>query len=261
MEQSHQQQTVIAASFVRKVITFDNNDSKRSVLPFFADGFPGLMWYKTTGSLTIHPHGKTTSPIFVYGQTITPVEIEVNGKYQIVIFQLFPFAVKGLFGIDPKSINDGCYDLTTADHLMVNETLTMLSSGMDISSNVRVLGDFINGVAQSNGLKFDSGISRAVEIILKTNGQLRLRQIAEELCLTKRTLERRFLKETGLLPKQFAKIVQFQSSLTQLEARAYDVLSDVVYQNGYADHSHFTRVFKKFTSMTPRRFNKASLKS
>jgi AraC-like DNA-binding protein len=67
-------------------------------------------------------------------------------------------------------------------------------------------------------------------------------------------LERRFLSETGLSPKQFAKIIQFQNSLTQLSVKDYTSLTDVVYQNGFSDQSHFIKVFKAFTGKTPKAF-------
>ncbi|WP_373564673.1 helix-turn-helix domain-containing protein [Sphingobacterium sp. E70] len=71
-----------------------------------------------------------------------------------------------------------------------------------------------------------------------------------------RTLERRFLRETGISAKQFAKIVQFQSSLTQLTTNDFREISEIVYTNGFSDQSHFIRVFKAFTGVTPHTFGK-----
>jgi len=51
-------------------------------------------------------------------------------------------------------------------------------------------------------------------------------------------------------------IIQFQNSLTQLTIKDYTILTDVVYNNGYADQSHFIRVFKSFTGKTPKNFAK-----
>jgi len=58
----------------------------------------------------------------------------------------------------------------------------------------------------------------------------------------------------GVTAKQFAKIIQFQQSLEQITVKDYSKLTDIVYANGFADHSHFIKVFKAFTGKTPLAF-------
>src|SRR5690606_8870505 len=95
-----------------------------------------------------------------------------------------------------------------------------------------------------------------IQYIIDSKGTIPIKEIAKKEKLNIRTLERRFLKETGISAKQFAKIVQFQSSLNQLTTKDFSKKSDIVYANGFADQSHFIRVFKAFTGMTPNTFGK-----
>lgn len=99
-------------------------------------------------------------------------------------------------------------------------------------------------------------IREAIVEIMTTKGQKNIQAIADKQNLNLRTFERRFLKETGLSPKQFAKIIQFNASLEQLSIKDYTKLTDIVYENGFADQSHFIRVFKAFTGKTPKNFGK-----
>ncbi len=220
-------------------------------LPFFADGFPGLMYHESPNGLYVNPHKKRMPPLFLYGQTIEPIEIEVSGSFQIVIFQLYPFTLKSLFGIDAKSINDNCYDLTTQ---APENLLKELSQVRHFKIKIDFLSTYIAEKIEVRKSNFDHSIFSAIEKILLAKGKLGITAIAKEVNLTKRTFERRFLSETGLTPKHFAKIIQFQNSLTQLSVNDYNILSDVVYQNGFADQSHFIRVFKSFTGKTPKQF-------
>ena len=71
-----------------------------------------------------------------------------------------------------------------------------------------------------------------------------------------RTLERQFLKEIGVTPKQFAKMIQFSSSLKQMTDEDYVNLTDISYDSGFADQSHFIRSFKRYTGKTPKEFQK-----
>lgn len=243
--------------FVKEIMTFEcGEDSAKTYLPFFADGFPGLMYHKTPNGLKINPHKKLMPELFVYGQTIIPIEFEISGEYQIIVFQLYPFVLKRLFGIEPKSITDDCYDLTNNENFHLNGILEKLSSNSGLFHKVNTISEFLSELTDAGKLLFDRPILKAIEMILNENGKLNLTDTAKELNLTKRTFERRFFSETGLLPKQFAKIIQFQSSLTQLTVKEYSTLTDVVYQNGYADQSHFIRVFKSFTGKTPGQFTR-----
>jgi AraC-like DNA-binding protein len=235
------------------VFETDESDTKTN-LPFFADGFPGLMYHETPNGLFVNPHKKRMPQLFVYGQTIEPIEIEIFGTYKIIVLQLFPFTLKSLFNIDPKSINDNCYDLSLESTQIQYHTLTELSKAINIDSKISLLNSYIGKLVDAKRNNFDNSIYSAIKIIISAKGKCNLTDTAKQVNLTKRTFERRFLSETGLLPKQFAKIIQFQNSLTQLSVRDYSSLTDVVYENGFADQSHFIRVFKSYTGKTPKQF-------
>jgi len=42
--------------------------------------------------------------------------------------------------------------------------------------------------------------------------------------------------------------------MEQLTQKNFTKLTDIVYKNGYADQSHFVKVFKSFTGKTPKAF-------
>ena len=241
--------------FVKSIMVFESNETDiKTNLPFFADGFPGLMFHETPNGLFVNPHKKRMPQLFVYGQTIEPIEIEIFGTYQMIVFQLFPFTLKSLFNIDPKTINDNCYDLSIERTHIQNHNLSELSLKKDIDSRISLLISYTAKLIDAKRNNFDNAIYSAIKKILSAKGKCSLTETAKEVLLTKRTFERRFLSETGLLPKQFAKIIQFQNSLTQLSVKDFTSLTDVVYENGFADQSHFIRVFKSFTGKTPKQF-------
>lgn len=66
--------------FIKSIMVFecDEGDTKTN-LPFFADGFPGLMYHETPNGLYVNPHKKRMPQLFVYGQTIEPIEIKILG--------------------------------------------------------------------------------------------------------------------------------------------------------------------------------------
>jgi AraC-like DNA-binding protein len=241
--------------FVKNILLFEEEDNQqKTILPFFADGYPGLIFHETPNGLYVNPHKKRMPPLFVYGQTIKPIEIEIYGTYQMVVFQLFPFTLKSLFSVDPKSINDYCYDLSLDNTKTQHHILSELSLQKNLSSRISLLTSYISELVDAKRNNLNNAIYLAITKIILAKGRCKLTDMADELYLTKRTFERKFLAETGLLPKQFAKIIQFQNSLLQLSVKDFTFLTDVVYENGFADQSHFIRVFKSYTGKTPKQF-------
>jgi AraC-like DNA-binding protein len=241
--------------FVKSIMVFECDDpNSKTILPFYADGFPGLIYHETANGLSVQPHKKLMPKLFLYGQTLEPITVEIFGKGQMIVFQLYPFTLKSLFSLDPKSLNDWCHDLDFELHEAQNNLFQELTKKSTVEAKIEELSVYIINLIELRRNKFDHSIHSAINKIVAAKGNCSLLQTASEVNLTKRTFERRFFSETGLLPKQFARIIQFQNSLAQLTTHDYSSLSDIVHQNGFSDQSHFIRVFKSFTDQTPKNF-------
>jgi len=243
--------------FVKNIWVFENEEKNLITnLPFFADGYPGLMFQQTDNGLTVKPQNKIMPELFLYGQTIKPIELEIQGSFTLVIFQLYPFVLKTFFNILPQSINDNCYYLDDTMGTDMKVLINQLLSDKNVEQIIYDISELLLFYFESKKQNLDFKIKQAIENIIDTNGQENISLIAEKLKLNIRTFERRFLNATGLPPKQFAKIIQFQASLEQLTEEDFTKLTDIVYQNGFSDQSHFIRVFKAFTGKTPKEFKK-----
>lgn len=66
---------------------------------------------------------------------------------------------------------------------------------------------------------------------------------------SKRTVERRFLRATGLTHGTLNQIERARQSATLLEQGL--PIADAVFQGGYADQPHLTRSLKRFVGVTP----------
>jgi AraC-like DNA-binding protein len=239
--------------FVKNILVFDETEmNQKTVLPFFADGYPGLMFQETQNGLFVSPHNKEMPLLFLYGQTIKPIELVIEGTYKLIIFQLYPFVLKSFFSVTAKDINDGCYDLQQSQN--GGNTINQLLRQTKYKKRIEILTAFLFDIFQAKKETLDLQIRQAIQIIIDNKGQISIKQICHKINSTARTFERRFMKETGISPKQFSNIIQFQLSLEQLTLKDFTKLTDIVYKNGYADQSHFIKVFKAFTGKTPKAF-------
>lgn len=240
------------AFHVKEIFIYEEGDAtKKSVVPFVADGYPGIMFQQTKKGIFLKPQDKWLSDLFLYGQTIYPIEMHVEGAYRFIVFQMHPIAAKALLGVDPKILNDDCFDLHLLTTIDTESYTQQLQQTKDIAAQCEIIARFISQLLLSKVFYPHASIVEAIEQIVKTNGRIAIRELTKKLNMTERTLQRNFIEYVGIPPKKFAKIIQFYTSFNQVTADSYSKLTDIVYENGFADQSHFIRDFKKFTGHNP----------
>ncbi|GAO42612.1 helix-turn-helix domain-containing protein [Flavihumibacter petaseus] len=240
-------------NYVKNIYFFEEKvTDSHTVLPFYADGCPGII-YQTGGLNAIRlPDKKTLSTLFVYGQTIHPIELSFVGAYQMLVFQLYPFAARTFFGIHPKTLNDDCYDLAATGPAVVELLAALKASGNSDDYPV-LMATFLAARLKTTSTSPQEQIRLALHLLLESGGQLSVSELCYKLHLTERTVQRLFEDQIGISPKQFAQIVQFDLSFQQVIASPAPRLTDIVFENGYADQSHFIRRFRKYTGHIPSR--------
>lgn len=244
--------------FVKNILTFKSDNLNLNKIPFYADGYPGIMFQETDDGLYVLPQNKKMPDFFLYGQTIHPIELQIEGKYKFIVFQLYPFVIESFFDINPQILNNDCYDLLQMRNFDIEKEILKLKKVSNFTEWTSHITDFLFSIFQTQKEKLDYKIQQGILQIVANNGLQTIKQLRELLNISERTFERRFLAQVGITPKQFSRIIQFQSSLIDLQDKDFNKLTDIVYKNGFADQSHFIRVFKAFTGITPSSFNVTS---
>jgi len=97
--------------------------------------------------------------------------------------------------------------------------------------------------------KFD----HALRLIYRSHGSLRIHQLARQLSLSTRHLNRLFCLHTGLSTKAFSQIMRIQQASQQL-FNAPDSSLNSVFELNYSDQSHLIKDFQKFFGQSPIEF-------
>lgn len=85
-------------------------------------------------------------------------------------------------------------------------------------------------------------------------GGVPLRELAGNLGVTLRTLERRVTAETGLGPKPLQRVLRFRRVLRLLEQTPRGQWSGAAIRAGYYDQAHMIREFRSFAGMPPSEY-------
>jgi AraC-like DNA-binding protein len=95
----------------------------------------------------------------------------------------------------------------------------------------------------------DPVVTRALARLSDVHAAASVADIARELEMSERQLERRFVARVGLMPKRFARLARFERALALV--RSGSSLSWVAQCAGYADQPHMVREFRSFAGEPP----------
>ncbi|ALJ01692.1 DUF6597 domain-containing transcriptional factor [Rufibacter tibetensis] len=138
--------------------------------PLYADGYPGIMFQKAEHGLFMLPAGKKLSGLFLYGQTLSPMALSAQGRFQFVVFQLYPFASKYLLNMDPKALNDECYDLLQLKNIEAGKFHGRLLAADDLPTQVEVISDLVEALLSAHKLREDDRIQATIHHIIRNKG-------------------------------------------------------------------------------------------
>jgi AraC-like DNA-binding protein len=229
----------------------DASQSHKKLLPL-ADGCPGIIFQHASFGSFCDPSRERLPEVFLFGQTVKPTELSLGGEFQTTGVCFYPYTLKSIFGFDAIELTDSCVDLT----LLLNDFKDPLLNASSPYSHVEIFSAHLYSRIQKSRYHIDHAIEYALTQIVQANGNLPLRDLQKKLKLSERGFQRRFNQHVGISPKLFSRVSRFQAALRQLKNNNYANLSDVAFDNGYADQSHFIRSFKEFAGFSPYQFQK-----
>lgn len=132
----------------------------------------------------------------------------------------------------------------------LGEQLRVCSSG---EQQVAILEAFLIGQLLS-GRKYSISLNETIRLIYAADGNITIRQLESGAYLTKRTLERNFLEQTGLHLKTFCRIVRFRRTIEYMEKEKKIQWCLLANRFGYSDQTHFINEFRHFAGCLPHEY-------
>lgn len=218
-------------------------------LPLYANGSPTLVFQTVKGQRS----GANTGHLTLYGQTVKAENLAIVPPFILIAYFLQPHTIKTLFGIDAGELTDKCADLDNFNLVKDTGIINQLLEEHSLSRQLELLNSFIMLLAnQTNHI--NQMVLFATQT-LKTNAHASaLPELQKKLNISERSLQRLFEGHVGVSPKMYKRICQFNAAFQQLNQHHFKTLTTIAYQYGFADQSHYNRVFKEFTGITPHTY-------
>jgi AraC-like DNA-binding protein len=194
----------------------------------------------------------TNPPVELWGQLSTPLPVRSVGCNTMLGVRLYPHAAASILPDKASMFNNQVVDYRDVAATSTNNLHTQLQETRSWNKRISLLETYLLQQLEGAGKRLSK-----VSLINDLMRDLRQQEvydtieiIASRYGISARYMQQLFLQYTGLTPKLYSQIARFQHSL-QLVANRHTSLTDIAYECGYADQSHFIKEFKAFTGSTP----------
>ncbi len=228
------------AAYIHSFWELKGEDSDHQWERIFPDGCPGIVLNlgdtcKTDSGASSIDHGKT----YVVGAMNTFKDTFIDSNTR-------------LLGVCFKPAMFSSFYNYASQHELTNHTVKFEAQhAFDISKLYKAPGSYLNRYFLDRRKSIHPVLTSVLDDMHRCKGDVNIFEVAKRNFTTVRQLERQFKTHVGLSPKEYAKVIRFQSALTMMNAMHPKKLSDIAFDCGFYDQSHLTNEVKKYTGITP----------
>ena len=185
---------------------------------------------------------------FVVGQMTRPVVITPTGKVELIGIRFNPGGTLPFFRPPLHELTNRVVELGSLDSTLERHLVEALRRAPLLPERVAEIQSCLSRKIQ--GFKEGNGFLNLTANAIRSNGRIRVEQLAAAAGVSGRQLERRFLTDVGIGPKMFCRILRFQHVFRAL-ANNPGSWAELALDCGYYDQAHLIRDFQEFAHQTP----------
>jgi AraC-like DNA-binding protein len=187
----------------------------------------------------------------IQGQTELHGVFPTFGNFEIFGINLFPQSVRYLLSLPAADLSNQLLDFDSLLGQKGRDLNDKMSKAITLFERRSVIEDFFQRQLIGNYVR-QPNIVEAIKYIRLKRGLVDVGEMHEEFCLSQKQFERKFKEWTGFMPKLYSRILRFESILCDYNGTKS--LTEMSYQYGYYDQSHFIKEFKAFSGYTPSQY-------
>jgi len=173
---------------------------------------------------------------------------ETNQSFGIFGAYIYPFAVPLFFNVPSDKTSN---EMLGLDTFLRSEGVELEEKIMIAPDNIRraeILGAFFENRLLKARLKDDT-IATAIKHVIHSPQLSTVPQLANIFNLSTRQFDRKFKEYAGFSPKTYLRLVRLGRAIKQHKSNKS--LTQIAYECGYYDQSHFIHDVKAFTGYHP----------
>lgn len=190
----------------------------------------------------------------VLGQTMAPFYIQPVGYVNTFAVTFYPYGFANFINQPIKNLVNKETPLGELfGDVPAKELEQNIQQAENTDERIQYVEDFLFARLKDN-MTIDIIVKTTIDVLLSTKGRTSINSIIKQDSSKRRQLERKFVKQIGISPKQLGKVIRLQSALKILLNEDEQNLTNIAYQSEYYDQAHFVKDFKEFTGVSPKEF-------
>jgi len=195
--------------------------------------------------------------MIVAGQMRQPVQINPEPGGGTIGFEFKPASAALFFGGGMHELTDRVLDGRDLWGSAGERLRERFGNAASTAERVALVQRFLCRFVMERSV--NRAVETAVQQIIRSSGLVSVQAISDELAYSRQHLTRLFKQDTGLSPKEFARIARFQQIYAKLNSHSeLEGLLDGLEEwlDRYYDQSHFIREFQSFVGFTPGEYKR-----
>jgi AraC-like DNA-binding protein len=223
------------------------------------NGFASMV-FNYGGAYHIHNpklQGVAVPSAFLSGQSTRSYRLSLQGDIGMVGVVFKPAGLGTLFGLPMYEFSDQRTALPDVLGRRAAELHEQICEAPAYAERIGYLEGFLLDYLSRNSITY-SRVDYAADQIVRKHGMVNLGEIIDEVFLSRRQFERKFLHQVGVSPKYYARIRRIGIVCAMLAADRWQVHDwhDFIHRAGYYDQSHFIKDFVEFIGQNPSQYVK-----
>lgn len=220
------------------------------ILEAYGSRYPRLVFQHLRRGNPIKRDGNPLPCSSVCGMATKCNLFSIYGDYAHTAVSFQPGGLKRFFGIDAWELNN---DVGSTSEFSVDSLNKKLYDAQSNQDKTNVLNHFFTERLKEYS-KYRSALPPFILNQAFDLSDQMVYELTKKLKISERHLQRIFKATIGVSPYTYRKILRFEAALQKLNTENFSTLSEVTFDLGYADQSHFIREFKEFSDLTPKQF-------
>ncbi|TCK85533.1 helix-turn-helix domain-containing protein [Albibacterium bauzanense] len=227
----------------------------------FNDGFPVLVFLQScedTIAVTEENNAFEIKAAWASAGSIKNVYVKYNNNTdQIFIVRFYPSAFYQLFGLDAQYFRNSPiipFEYIAKDS---NFSIEEFFGYNLIEEKIAFVETYVQNSFMKTGIP--KTLQNTLDYIHKIKGNSTVQNVSNNAGVNYKWLERSFVKNIGLLPKEYIQLQRFIHAYLELVGSEKVDLMRIAISNGYYDSNHFLKDFKAYTGKTPLEYLKFQL--
>lgn len=177
---------------------------------------------------------------------------KIERKFGIFGVYLFPYSIPLFFQTPATELYNQMPDLISFLGKEGQWLEERILSADNNHERIKIITQFFEDKLE-NFSKYQHSVISSIRHVIQSDGLIKIEKLAQQYCVSERQFERKFKESCGLTPKLFSRIVRFHSACREF-GKTEKSLTEIAYECGYYDQSHFIHEFKEFSGYYPKHY-------